>query len=88
MSDKLLELIGDDKELQKVYSDNLKKAESDGFSKGEAAALKQFKKQAAATKAGIKEPVKPECFKEYQKGFKDHAKKCRACAFAKACKGK
>lgn len=83
-----MELIGDDKELKSIYSDNLKKAESDGFNKGEAAALKQFKKQAAADKVGIKEPVKPECFKEYEKGFKNNPKKCRACAFAKACKGK
>ena len=87
---KLLELIGNDKELKATLDEMLAASRAAGASAGKAEGLRIVKAKEKKEKGKVKsiEPEKPGCFNSYKKSFDEHPRKCRGCFFAQACKGK
>jgi len=84
---KLLELIGDDKELKAILDEMTAASRAAGVAVGKVEGLKVVKTGKKKSKPGIKESKKPECFKTYKKSFEKHPQICRGCFHAQACKG-
>ena len=89
---KLLELIGDDKELKATLDEMVAASRAAGVAVGKAEGLaiglKKVKAEKTKGKPESLEPKKPDCFKTYKKSFENHPAKCRGCFFAMACKVK